>query len=483
MATALFLFRRDLRLVDNTALNEAIRLARDNGLKIVPAFVLDTKQINRKTNKYFSNAAVQFMCESLADLDKSLQKYGTHLHIMQGDTLSLLRKVKPQIVVFNKDYSVYARKRDAGVQKWCNKHNVLCHGEIEDYDLVPLSEGRLPDGRPYTNLSQYFARFTSGSAARPQLTVKEPTSVSMKPVDFASVNIACLDVSKLEGCYDIMPDLAQHGGRKEGSKVLSRIEHGDYEKYESQRDLPSVEGTTKASAHLHFGTISVREMYWALRTRHGADHGLIRELVFRSFYIKIYTHNERLQRGEAYNSGMDKHISWNSKDKATGLWQAWTDGTTGYPLVDAGMRQLKQTGWVHNRVRMLVATVPTRYLLLDWRDCAQFFYTCLVDADTFSNTAGWQWSAGIGPDAAPYFRAPMNPFIQSKKFDVDAVYIKRWVPELAEVSPNDIHRWDEEKIRQKYPTCSYPAPIIPQKEASRTSVAMFKQAALLAKSQ
>jgi deoxyribodipyrimidine photo-lyase len=232
------------------------------------------------------------------------------------------------------------------------------------------------------------------------------------------------------------------------------------------------DATTKMSAHLHFGTISIREAYWAFIR----NKSLIRELVFRSFYLKIYSLKPELQRGKAYREKLDKNIKWNSLSNSKKEWKAWITGTTGFPLCDAGMRQLLYENWVHNRVRMIVATVPTRYLRIDWRDCLKYFYKNLVDADVFSNTAGWQWSCGVGPDGAPFFRPPMNPFIQSKKFDENAEYIKKWIPELKDVDSKDIHKWFDEKIRNKYPDCKYPEPIVNYQEASKKTVLEYKKA-------
>ena len=487
-----FIFRRDLRIVDNTAWNEAVLWCRENGRKLVGVFVFHPDQIDPVKNKYFSNAAVQFMCESLIDLDGQLKALGSKggLYMFQGDTTQVLDRLVEMdgdgvdAVFFNKDYSVYAEKRDAAVYAWCKKRGVTCNGTYEDYDLVNADEGLLADGRPYTNLSQYFAKFTKG-----HVTVREPHTESTaqgvlltKPLKSAkgakgAKGAKVVGVGDLGRYYEDMPNLAQRGGRKEGLKVISRIKAKAFAKYDKERDLPAVDGTTKASAHLHFGTISVREMYHSLVSAHSKDHALVRELVFRSFYIKIYTHEPRWQRGVAFREAFDKLVPWKSPKEAPKEWKAWVEGRTGFPLVDAGMRQLNETGWMHNRVRMLVAVVATRYLMLDWRDCARYFYTKLVDADTFSNTAGWQWAAGIGPDAVPYFRAPMNPFIQSKKFDVDAEYIKRWVPELADVEARKIHAWEKWSgagSGSEAAAGTYPAPIIAQKEASKRAVDTFK---------
>jgi deoxyribodipyrimidine photo-lyase len=464
---ALFLFRRDLRLRDNTAFNAALRWCRKNDTLLICAFEFPEAQINRTKNPYFSNAAVQFMCESLAELDGDLRALGTHLHMytVKDHTQILEASKRLRAVFLNHDYSVYAGTRDTVVETWCKAHDVEFHGHFEDYDLISLNEG-LIEGRPYTNLSQYFAKFTKG-----HVTVRAPETVHAKKSDFVNANahIGLHEIlaDSLSTLYTPVENLAQHGGRVNGLKVLQK----NYSDYAEVRDNPALDKTTKASAHLHFGTISCREMYHAVNVS-----ALQRELVFRSFYLKIYALRPELQRGTAFRTEVDSKIKWMRPTEAREAWKAWINSTTGYPLVDAGMRQLHATGWMHNRVRMVVASFITRYAMIDWRDCAKFFYTRLVDADTFSNTAGWQWAAGIGPDAAPYFRAPLNPFIQSKKFDTNAEYIKRWLPELQDVDPKDIHRWGEKKIRDKYPTVKYTAPIVDQSEASQRAVRIMKQA-------
>lgn len=479
---ALFIFHRDLRLVDNSALYEAIEWCRSqtHPTKLVCAFVFTKDQVDANKNKYFSNSAVQFMCQSLVDLNGQLEHYETRLHILKSDNQlealdAFIQYSDIRGVFFNKDYSVYATQRDTSAKKWCDERNVHCSNDIEDYDLIPLHKGLLADGRPYTNLSQYYAKFVKGS-----VEVRTPLTKRLMKEDFKILNgLPSIDIADVQSFYTEVPEVAQQGGRVNGLRIIKDIKSKKYEEYSIARDFPALDNTTKTSAHLHFGTISVREMYHAIHEAHGFENGLLRELVFRSFYLKIYALYPKLQRGAAFREDMDKHIPWISKTSGDGkdAWKAWTLGTTGYPLVDAGMRQLMTTGWMHNRVRMLVATTATRYFLLDWRECARFFYTCLVDADTFSNTAGWQWSAGVGPDAAPYFRAPMNPFIQSKKFDEDARYIKKWVPELRDVTPQDIHRWGEQKIRDKYiDKCTYPAPLIEQKTASKRATDAFKAA-------
>lgn len=460
---SLFLFHRDLRLYDNTALSQCINRSDE----VMLVFVFPPDQIDARKNKYFSNAAVQFMCESLCELSDNV-----HLHFFKGEYVEVLSTIhkhyKFDRLYHNEDYSVYARKRDAAILEWCKENNVD-HCSYEDYGLFGLNEGMLPDGRPYTVLAQFYKNYLKHQDL-------------IRKVDKAKIDVSKVATKKIPGeikvndihdFYTSNLNIAQHGGRNEAMKILKRI--GSFSTYKDTRDYPAkVAGTTRISAHLKFGTISVREMYWACVRAFGTrDHPLIRELIFREFYMKIYGLKPELQRGVAYLSDLDKNMKW-SYDKK--LFEAWKNGMTGYPLVDAGMRQLARENWCHNRVRMLVASVATKYFLLDWRDCARYFYTQLVDADTYSNTAGWGWASSTGVDATLYFRAPFNPYIQSKKFDANAEYIKRFVPELQDVETKDIHKWYDPVVRSKYPGIQYPGPIVDHREASARALRVFKSA-------
>jgi deoxyribodipyrimidine photo-lyase len=286
-------------------------------------------------------------------------------------------------------------------------------------------------------------------------------------------------VTNLSQFYNLNPSLAIRGGRSNALKMTLRNMKA-FKDYHKERDFPALQKTTRMSPHLKFGTVSIREMYWAIRDTLGKDHGLIRELVFRDFYLKIYALRPELQRGVALLDTFDKQVPW-KYDKR--LFEAWKQGRTGYPMVDAAMQELNVTGHQHNRMRMLCSSVLTKYFLIDWRWGLKYYYTQLVDADVFSNTAGWGFSSSTGADAVPYFRAPFNPFIQSQKFDPDAQYIKRWIPALADVATKDIHKWFDPAIRAKYPAdIGYPAPVMDHKEASNRAMQVFKDAAASAAS-
>lgn len=437
MISGVFIFHRDLRYQDNTSL----LLALSECDRVLPIFIFDPIQIDPKKNQYFSAPALQFICESLQDLPT--------VHIFKGDTVKTLAKIHKHFpftrVYQNEDYSVFARERDAAIADWCTSKSIALVTR-EDYGLLSLKQCLLEGGRPYTVMSAFYKR-----------CMKE----SIRKVDTTPIDKKKIVIDRLPTEIDMIPyasntAIAQRGGR---TKLPQLKDYG------ATRDYPAIDGTSKLSAHIRFGTVSIREVYWAYR----ANEPFVRELFFREFYIKIYALRPELQRGVAFNKAVDARIPWRTQFMAE-----WKEGSTGFPIVDAGMRQLKLTNWCHNRVRMIVASVATKYFLLDWRECARYFYTQLVDADTFSNTAGWGWSSSTGVDAVPYFRAPFNPFLQSAKFDKDAEYIKKYVPELRDVEPRDIHKWYSPDVRAKYPHVKYPAPVVDYKEASARAVKVFQ---------
>jgi len=463
--TCIFLFHRDLRMDDNTALLKAVK----DGYDILPIFIFTPEQIDPKKNKYFSHNAVQFMCESIQDLDKQIIRAGGDGVLCIRDTnenaLKNLFEHKKEIraLYTNEDYTVYSRKRDNDIRKICEKYGVKFE-TAEDYGLVGLREGLLDGERPYMVLSQYFKHLQAN------YKVRKPEQFHGKFVKIPNISNRIM-ITELNSLYKENPNISVHGGRVNGLRQLDTIK--SLKDYQEKRDYPAMPKTSLMSAYLKFGCVSIREMYWHVHDLFGGNHGLIRELVFRDFYMKIYGLKPELQRGKALHDALDKAIPW-SYDKK--LFKAWCEGKTGFPMVDAGMRQLNTIGWQHNRVRMITSNLLTKYLLIDWRWGERYFAQQLVDYDPASNAMGWQWSSSVGPDAVPYFRAPFNPYIQSKKFDTDAEYIKKWVPELQEVDPKDIHKWDDEKVRDKYPTVSYPAPLVDQKEASRRAVKIYKEA-------
>lgn len=474
MTLSVFLFHKDLRLEDNTALIKLIKSFDDKVNQVLPVFIFDPRQVDKKKNEYFSNPAVQFMCESLVDLDSQLKSRLNILHDSTLDALKDLHKHTPFTkIAWNEDWSAFAKKRDAQISKWALSKNIEVITAPDDYYLTEQDQGLGPSGEPYKVLSAFYNWIIKNDP------VRHVDKFSFKSSHFAKSLPISKPLSLMKSFYTPMPKLALHGGRDLALKRLSHL--SELKHYAKERDYPAkTEGTSRLSPYIKFGCVSIREVYWRGRQELGVESPFLRELVFRDFYAKIYAQSADLQTGErAVKHKLDKNLKWNTPEQQPKLWKAWTTGTTGFPLVDAGMRQLIATGHQHNRVRMLCASVLTKYMWIDWRAGAKFYYTHLVDADIFSNTAGWGFSSGIGIDAAPYYRAPFNPLTQSKKYDPDAEYIKRWVPELASVPAKDIHNWDTLN-QNKDVTESltfYPKPILDRKQVSSAAVARFKVAA------
>lgn len=329
------------------------------------------------------------------------------------DEIAVLKKIKCDAIYFNEEYN---NANATKIKNFCKKQNIPCV-TAEDYGLLPLMQGLVDDERPYKVFSQFYKKVMT---------------------------------------FDI----------RKSDKEVQLKELIPLKDYEEERNFPALNKTSRLSAHLQFGLISVREFYWAVVKLFGKEHGLIRQLIFRDFYLKIYALTDPL-------SPIDKHIPW-SYDKA--LFTKWKKGLTGYPFVDAGMQELNQTGFQHNRLRMLCGSVLTKYFLIDWRWGMKYYEKQLTDANIFSNTAGWGFVSSTGVDAVPYFRRPFNPFIQSKKFDKDAEYIKKWVPELKDVDAKDIHKWYDKSVREKYKGLKYPEPIIDHEFASKRAVETFTKA-------
>ena len=480
---AVFLFHRDFRLIDNSALNLAIK----KGCKVLPVFIFNPDQIDEHKNAYFSHPSVQFMCESLGELDAEIRKTGSRLHVYHGETVKVLDNLhkawKFDQMYCNRDFTVYAKERDEKVKDWCKTSRVE-YVDHDDYDIVPLekvlmNEGT-PQARPYAVLSHYFNKFTKDAYSDKNL-VRRPETESCKYKFVPSVPEAnlfpLLEKSDFAQFYKRSETLIQKGGRSNALVSLARVE-SLCKKYSNDRNFPAIDGTSRLSAHLKFGNISVRELVYAVleATNGNIQHDMIREVVFRSFYYKIWASQQALQRDVSYHQKIDDQIPWIYPKDAPELWKAWVDGKTGFPMADAGMRQLAYEGFVHGRPRMVLATVATRYLLFDWRECMRYFGTKLTDYDPILNSAGWGFGCSLGENAQNIWRAPMNPFSQSKNYDPECEYIKKWIPELKHVDAKDIHNWSN-KVKLKYPNVKYPAPIVEQKEVSSRAVNLWKDAA------
>lgn len=512
MVDALYIFHRDLRLVDNKALDVAAALQHAAKCRFVyPVFIMPDDQILRNRNAFFSDAAVQFMFDSLESLDADMRRRrSSSLTLLRGaSTASVVKDVLVKVpsisrVIFNADETPYAVQRDRQVARACaasvpnRKNRVECIAVLDDANIVTYEDALYHDGqrkdekpRPYTVFSQFYARLLPlinedvHHQVQTNKTTHEVTFKTLPPISVkASTRITFRDTKAL---YTPLARPAERGGREHGLTALRRAAKM-CRTYGDTRDILSKD-TSRLSMHLRFGTVSIREAYAAARSvacgraRDDDNHELQRQLAFREFYRKGFVAANLLTN--AFRKELDAKIPWRQPHDDPKAWEAWTVGRTGFPLVDAGIRELLSTGFMHNRARMVVASFATRYLLFDWRACARFFYTKLCDADPISNTAGWQWAAGVGMDSPPPFRRPLNPFRQSEKFDKDAIYIRRHLPAETRDIPEarDLHKWDDVKVRAKYRNLNTNThvklvdPIIDTRTASDRALDIWKRAA------
>jgi deoxyribodipyrimidine photo-lyase len=406
----IFIFHRDLRIEDNIALNS---LLQKNNIKVLPIFIFNPQQIYAKNNEYFSNNAVQFMIESLEDLEKSV-----HINYYEGNDIDILKKLSKKYnikcIAFNKDYTPFARKRDDIIADWCKDQDIQLITE-EDYTLFPMGSILNGSNKPYQVFTPFYR------ACKKQ-RVNRPFTEKIKSTDII-VDVKSFNKRRY---YEENKDISVHGGRR---LALFRLKN-TMKNYAKTRNLPSLEGTTRLSAYIKFGCVSIREVYH----NYSKNAALQRELIWREFYAHIMYHFPHII-GNSFKQKYDR-IKWSNNKE---WFKKWCNGETGFALVDAGMNQLNQTGWMHNRVRMVVAMFLTKDLLIDWRWGEKYFATKLVDYDPASNNGGWQWSASTGTDAQPYFRI-FNPDLQIKKYDKDFEYIKRWNPKYTEKKPIVDHR-------------------------------------------
>ncbi len=418
---SLFIFRRDLRLEDNTGLIAALLESEE----VAPCFIFDHRQLE---GGYFSNNAFQFMLGSLEELAASLEKKGGRLHLFSGKPEGIVGNLassgKISSVHLNRDYTPFSRARDSAIAKTCKKHGI----PLRQYGDSLLCEPELvakADGKPYTVFSHYYRAASKYPVAKPTQNRHSNYFKGSLPGESPSLLKTMRSKSKPAAA------LVQKGGRKAGLAILGGIEN--FRHYGTLRNIPSRDATTRLSAHHKFGTVSIRETHLAIAEKLGASHPLMNEIYWRDFFTYVAFHFPHVF-GSPFNRKYSG-VRWAGKGKD---FKAWEEGRTGFPIVDAGMRELLATGFMHNRVRMIVASFLTKDLHISWQEGERHFARHLVDYDPCVNNGNWQWSASTGCDAQPYFRI-FNPWLQQKRFDPDCEYIKRWVPELSRMPANEIH--------------------------------------------
>ena len=436
--TTIFWFRRDLRVEDNKGLYHALQ----DGGNVVGLFIFDKDILDDLEDK--DDARVTFIHQRLQVMRDQLASHGGTLMVRYGKPLEvydkLVRELSIRAVYTNHDWEPYAMQRDQAVAAFLSSFNIGFH-HFKDHLIYEKDDVLKADGKPYTVFTPYAKVWRSrmyselkGSEGHfgvfdhyPSETLKE------RWAKFVDEGLPSLESMGFERSALEIPD----------SVVPRQL----IREYAEKRNFPSLRGTSRLGIHFRFGTISIRE-----KARHALELSdtFLNELIWRDFYAMVMAHFPHVV-GQSFKAEYDR-ISWRNDPQEI---KAWKEGRTGYPIVDAGMRELASTGFMHNRVRMIVASFLTKHLLVDWRIGEAWFARKLLDFDLASNNGGWQWAAGCGTDAAPYFRI-FNPSAQQEKFDPQSLYIKKWVPE-----------WG---------TSSYPIPIVDHRMARERCLATYKQA-------
>jgi deoxyribodipyrimidine photo-lyase len=397
--TTLFWFRRDLRLRDNAGLYFCLK----ENTNVLPVFIFDTIILDRLDDK--RDARVEFIHQSLDLLRQQLAAAGSTLLVVHTDPVTFFKQVKPKAVYANHDYESYGQTRDAAVQLILSAKG-SCLKTFKDIVIFEKNEIVKNDGKPYTVFTPYSRKWKSSVHGAVVKSYRvERYLAGLKHLD-------PLPLPPLQG-LGFSPALAVYPQRKINNELVSD--------YHNTRNYPAIKGTSRLSIHLRFGTVSVRKL---VQTAIAKNETWLNELIWREFYHMILWHFPLVEH-KAFKPAYDR-IEWRNDPNE---FQAWCEGRTGYPIVDAGMRELNATGFMHNRVRMIVASFLTKHLLIDWRWGESYFAKKLRDFDLAANNGGWQWAASCGCDAAPYFRI-FNPALQVLKFDPERRYIRTWVPEF-----------------------------------------------------
>jgi deoxyribodipyrimidine photo-lyase len=405
---AIFWHRRDIRTTDNAGLYHALK----SGLQVIPIFIFDKNILEKLANK--SDKRVNFIHEQISDLKLEYQKLGTDLWVEYGEVndiwKSLVKKFNIKKVFINHDYEPYANDRDAEIKQFFNNLSIDFLS-FKDQCIFEKEEVTKDDGKPYTVFTPYSRKWKA-----------KLNDDYLKPYETEKYFDALLKVETLQPLIS----LNEMGFEKVVVNYPSKqTTLAIIKNYSEQRNFPSIAGTSKLGIHFRFGTISIREK--AKKTI-GISEVFLNELIWRDFYMMILHHFPHIVK-RAFRPEYDK-INWINNEHD---FKSWCEGKTGYPIVDAGMRELNETGFMHNRVRMIVASFLTKHLLIDWRWGEAYFAQKLLDFDLSANNGGWQWAAGCGTDAAPYFRV-FNPTLQAQKFDKENQYIKKWVPEFLSIN-------------------------------------------------
>ncbi len=432
----IFWFRRDLRLEDNAGLYHALK----SELPVQPIFIFDRNILDKLDNK--QDPRVEFIHDQVTTIHKILKGLKSSLWVFYGKPEEVYRKLvkehKIQAVYTNSDYESYALERDGVIQQLLNKNSIEFKS-FKDHVIFDKDEVLKKDGLPYTVFTPYKRKWLEKLDSR----MKEQSSYYLSSYPCMKYK----DNFKM-GSRELELSLEDMGFEKSPISIPpTEVPQKIIKTYDENRNYPSIDGTSKLGIHFRFGTLSIREK---ARKARKLNDTYLSELIWRDFYSQILSHFPHVEN-EPFRAKY-KAIPWRNNEAE---FKAWCEGKTGYPIVDAGMRELNETGHMHNRVRMIVASFLTKHLLIDWSWGEAYFAEKLLDFDLASNNGGWQWAAGCGTDAAPYFRI-FNPTSQMDKFDKERKYIKKWVKE-----------WGTE---------TYPEPIVDHKMARERCLKTYKEA-------
>ncbi len=432
----IFWFRRDLRLNDNAGLYHALKA----GLPVVPIFIFDKAILDKL--EYKEDRRVAFIHAAIEEMQDQLKKIGSTLHVFYGLPADVFKEIADQyevVSVFaNHDYEPYAKERDNIIEQFLKQKGIGFY-TYKDQVIFEKTEVVKDNKEPYTVFTPYSRKWKEklNNFYISSYPDEKYFHQFYKQAPKAVVSLQSMGFTQMDEPFP-----------------SKNLEEEIVKKYSTNRDFPGLEnGTSKLGVHLRFGTVSIRQIA-TIASR--LNETYLSELIWRDFYQMILWHFPKVGMGHAFKAEYEK-IAWRNDEVE---FEKWCKGETGYPIVDAGMRELNVTGFMHNRVRMVVASFLTKHLLIDWRWGEAYFANKLLDFDLAANNGGWQWAAGSGCDAAPYFRI-FNPYLQTTRFDKDLIYIKKWVPELNEFS--------------------YPQPMVQHEVARKRALEVYGKALIVKK--
>ncbi len=461
-------FRRDLRDYDHAALYHALKSSKN----VFCVFVFDTSILDQLHDK--ADRRVEFIWESVRELKDSLQKHGSDLIVLYGNAGDEIPKLASSLsvsaVFTNHDYEPSAIARDAHVAEQLNSSNIAFHHD-KDHVIFEKDEVLNLAGKPYGVFTPYKNMW---------LKTVNDFFIKAYPVDAYLSNLAKLNASQLLSLEEMgfkrtnLSSMRLPTGMQGGLALFNDFKER-MSRYQDARNFPAIKGVSYLSVHLRFGTISIRHLAReAMQAANAGAQTWLSELIWRDFYVQILHHKPSVAEGKAYKAEFEALKFPNNP----ALFQAWCEGKTGYPLVDAAMRQLNSTGFMHNRLRMVAASFLVKDLLIDWRWGERYFAEKLIDFDLSANNGGWQWAASTGCDAQPWFRI-FNPITQSERFDAQGKFIRKYVPELAKCNDKEIHApWLIPLLRLQELNISigndYAAPVVDHATQRQQALALYK---------